>query len=318
MKILMITDNDPAGMGISFTNAINRYSDHSCRLVTTAEKYGFEYETDIHLPDILDDDFGELEQLLKEADIIHFHVLKDENSHLGPLVIRDYIKGKKILHHHHGHPDYIINAPAYNEKYKRLKRKVIVSTPDLLKVAEDATWLPNLVPLADVHYLPRYEENLPVKPVKICQAPTRKYHKHTAVFSEVMKAIERKYPEVQCVILERMTHIECLKQKRCCHIVFDHMRGWFGISSLESLSHGKPVIAGLDAWNIKCINDFTGTTHLPWLIARDADQLSALLLTLVSDREQRQKSGLDARKFMEQHWTEQRVLAVLLAVYQSL
>jgi hypothetical protein len=170
MNIVMITENDPAGMAIAFTNAINRYTKDTCRLITTADKYGFDYEKDIHLPDIEDDDFGEVEQLLQDADIIHFHVLKDENSHLGPLVIRDYIKGKVILHHHHGHPDYLINVDTFNEKYRRLQRKVIVSTPDLLQIAENATWVPNLVPLYDVHYLPYYEDGLRSKQIKICQA----------------------------------------------------------------------------------------------------------------------------------------------------
>ena len=64
MNILMITANDPAGMGIAFTNAINRYTEHTCRLITTAEMYGLDFEKDIHLPDIHDDDFGEVEHLL--------------------------------------------------------------------------------------------------------------------------------------------------------------------------------------------------------------------------------------------------------------
>ena len=53
----MIADNDPAGMGIAFTHAINRYTEHRCRLVTASEKYGHDYDTDIHLPD-LNDDYG--------------------------------------------------------------------------------------------------------------------------------------------------------------------------------------------------------------------------------------------------------------------
>ncbi|MBI4774544.1 MAG: hypothetical protein HY788_10250 [Deltaproteobacteria bacterium] len=179
MNILMITANDPAGMGIAFTNAINRYTSHRCRLVSTAEKYGFEYETDLHLPDIHDDDYGELEQLMIEADVFHFHMLSDENAHLGPLVVRDYIRGKRILHHHHGHPDYILNADAFNEKYRRLGRKVIVATPDLLKVAENAVWVPNLAPLNDAALLPRFENSLPQDEIRVCQAPTRKYHKNT-------------------------------------------------------------------------------------------------------------------------------------------
>lgn len=319
MNILMITDNDPAGMGIAFTNALNRYTDHRCRLITTAEKYGFDYEADIHLPTIEDDDFDEVESLLKEADIIHFHVLRDENSHLGPLVIKDYIKGKKILHHHHGHPDYILNADAYNEKYRRMKRKVVVSTPDLLRIAENATWLPNLVPINDVQFLPRYDRFLPQDVIKVCQSPTRKYHKHTKEFKSAVDTLDRKYPgKIQPVIVELMPYMECLRIKRSCHIVFDHMRGWFGISSLESLSQGKPVIAGLDDWNIRYIKECTGANELPWVIARNRKELEVKLSDLIEHGDLREQIGLSSRLFMERHWTEKHVLDKLQKIYAAL
>lgn len=318
MNILMITANDPAGMAIAFTNAINRYTEHRCRLITSMERYGFAYEADIHLPDIHDDDFGEVEQLLKEADIIHFHMLLDENSHLGPLVIRDYIRGKKILHHHHGHPDFLINVGLYNEKYRRLNRQVIVSTPDLLQITENAVWVPNLVPINDVHYLPRFEENLSPDLVKICQAPTRKFHKHTDVFKRVMRELRVEGVQVEQVIFERIPHIECLKLKRRCHIVFDHMRGWFGISSLESLSQGKPVVAGLDDWNIRCIKEFTGTDRLPWQVAKDEQELKTVLTELAHDGDLRQRIGKESRAFMEQFWTEEHAVRVLLDVYKKM
>ena len=305
-------------MGIAFTNAINRYTEHSCRLITSTEMYGFNYEKDIHLPDIEDDDYGEVEQLLKDADIIHFHVLRDENSHLGPLVVRDYIKGKKVLHHHHGHPDFILNAPAYNEKYRKLNRKVIVSTPDLLKVADNSTWVPNLVPINDVSFLPRYDNSLDQERIKICQAPTRKYHKHTSEFKKVMERLIAANPQIRPVILEKLPYIDCLKIKRTCHIIFDHMRGWFGISSLESLSHGKPVIAGLDTWNIKCIQEFTGSNWLPWIVAGNQEALEAALVGLIENREERQRAGEKARAFMEKCWTEQHILTVLLQIYEDL
>lgn len=319
MNILMITDNDPAGMGIAFTNAINRYSEHTCRLITTAEKYGLGFETDIHVPDIEDDDFGEIEQLLKDADIIHFHVLKDENSHLGPLVIRDYIKGKKILHHHHGHPDYLINADSYNDKYRKLNRKVVVSTPDLLNLAEDATWIPNLVPINDVEFLPRYDSTLDQDRIRICQSPTRKFHKHTKEFKSAISKLDKKYPgKIDQLIIEKIPYLECLRIKRTCHIVFDHMRGWFGIASLESLSHGKPVIAGLDDWNIERIKEFTGAEKLPWIIARNQEELEVKLSNLVKDNDLRDQTGRSSRLFMEKQWNEQRVLDRLFKVYKEL
>lgn len=319
MNIVMITENDPAGMGIAFTNAINRYTKHRCRLITTAEKYGFDYEKDVHLPDIVDDDFNEVEQLLKDSDIVHFHVMKDENSHLGPLVIKDYMKGKKIVHHHHGHPDYILNAQKYNEKYRRLNRKVIVSTPDLLKVAENATWLPNLVPLNDVLLLPRYDQSLYQDIIKICQAPTRKFHKHTNEFRAVIHKLQQKYPDhIEHIIIELKPYTECLRIKRTCHIAFDHMRGWFGVSSLESLSQGKPVVAGLDDWNIRCIKRFTGADDVPWVVARQQKDLEAELEALIRDGDLRNRVGRESRRFMEKYWNEKRVLALLSGIYDAL
>jgi len=318
LNIVMITANDPAGMAITFTNAINRYTEHTCRLITSQDRYGIDFGKDIHLPDIHDDDFGEVEDLLKKADIFHFHMLSDEKAHLGPLVIRDYTKGKKILHHHHGHPDYILNVDQFNDKYKRLKRKVIVSTPDLLKIADNATWVPNMVPLNDVDYMPRYDDSLPQDVIKICQAPTRKFDKHTNEFHEAVDDCRRSGLNVEKVIIERISHKKCLQIKKQCHIVFDHMRGWFGISSLESLSQGKPVIAGLDDWNVKCIQEFTGVVDLPWHIAGDADALSTILLKLSNDSSLRKESGQNARVFMEKAWKEQDALKVLQNIYYSL
>ena len=318
MNIVMITANDPAGMGIAFTNAINRYTEHRCRLITSQERYGIDFEKDIHLPDIHDDDFGEVEQLLIDADIFHFHMLSDENAHLGPLVIRDFTRGKKILHHHHGHPDYLINAAAFNEKYRRLERKVVVSTPDLLQIADNAAWVPNLVPINDTLYLPRFEDTLPALPLKICQAPTRKFDKHTDTFKRVLSGLLAEYKDIEQVIIERMPHLQCLRTKRSCHIVFDHMRGWFGISSLESLSQGKPVIAGLDDWNVECIMAFTGADKLPWQVARDEEDLQKVMKVLISDRHLREEVGRQSRNFMEQYWTEQRALQVLLEIYNDL
>ena len=176
----------------------------------------------------------------------------------------------------------------------------------------------NLVPINDVHYLPRFENTLPEAPIKICQAPTRKFNKHTDVFNRVMARLQADHQDIEQVILERIPHIQCLKLKRGCHIVFDHMRGWFGISSLESLCQGKPVIAGLDDWNVKCIKKFTGANELPWLIARNEKELQNVLLRLLSGPELRLTSGKQARNFMEQYWTEQRVLQVLFKVYETI
>ena len=317
MNIVMITVNDPAGTAITFTKAVNRYSSHHCRLITTEIRYNFEYEKDLHVPRLGPEGFEEIDQVLRKADIIHFHLLTDESIELGPIKVQDYVHGKKILHHHHGHPHFRANPEHYRAKYQRLKRKALVSTPDLLRLLPEARWQPNMVPIHDDLYLP--QEPVEQAPVVVGQAPTRKDLKNTEDLIQVMGYLEATFRDirVQLDIIENCPHTECLRRKSRCHIIFDHMQGYYGVSSLESLSQGKPVIAGLDEWNLNCIKEHFGTDRLPWVIKRTSGELREGLGQLVSDPGLREKTGRDSRRFMEEYWTEIHVLRSLLEVYEG-
>lgn len=321
MNILMLGLNDPAGMMIAFANAINRYTEHRARCISLRTVYSVDFEYDLELPRIKDEDFSEIEHLLKTSDIFHFHMLMDENYQLGPLEIKNYLKGKGILHHHHGtydHQCFLATAEQYRKKYQQLKRRSIVSTPDLLKLLPEATWQPNLVPLYEAAYLPRFDHQTCSETVKIVQAPTRKWHKHTKEFLAVCKRLETRLPQLRYEIIEGVAHREVLRRKRTSHAVFDHMNGWFGISSLESLAHGLPVIAGLDDSCLRAIADFTGSSMNPWVVARDESQLEEKLEFLITHPEDRLRIGQESRDFMEQHWNEEKVLSLLLDTYCQL
>jgi hypothetical protein len=96
------------------------------------------------------------------------------------------------------------------------------------------------------------------------------------------------------------------------------MQGYFGVSSLESLSLGKPVIAGIDAWNERWIKTFTGADNLPWLVAKSADELEKCIKTLVMLPNQRHSAGTESRRFMENYWTEKQILQPLIELYERL
>ena len=317
----MLGMNDPAGMMAAFANVINRQTEHTARVFSYRTMYAMDYDYDIEYQRIQDDDFSELEHLLKTSDIFHFHMLFDENHQIGPLMVRDYIEGKGLLYHHHGTYDHQIfeaTAAQYNEKYETLGKRAIVSTPDLLKMLPCATWQPNLVPLNDFDLLPRADHLSQRDTFKVAQAPTRKWHKHTAEFIRATDRLMQKYDSVERHILEGLTWSECLKFKRSCHAVFDHMNGWFGIASLESLAQGIPTLAGLDDWTIKHIKDFTGVDDLPWVVVRNEEQLEESLEQLINNPSARVEIGKTSSDFMRRHWTEAKAIDVLLETYRNL
>jgi glycosyltransferase involved in cell wall biosynthesis len=318
MNILMIGRNDPAGMMITFANALNRYTEHTARVISLETRYNMEYEYDIQLGRLPEEDYGEIEHLLKTSDLIHFHMLVNEHIMIGPLVVREYVSDKPMYHHHHGHPDFLINADRYQDRYRKLGRRCGVSTPDLLKLIPDAVWLPNMVPLQEADFLPRPDHLGDQSEVRVVQAPTRKWHKHTAEFERVMERISADHPNARMEILTGYSYRGCLKQKRRSHVVFDHMNGWFGISSLESLAHGIPVIAGLDEWCTEQMKAFAGTDSLPWVVARTEEELESQIRDLVNNPGRRVDVGAASRTFMENHWSERDALAVLLDEYAKI
>jgi hypothetical protein len=315
MRILMIAINDPAGTAIEFTKAINKYTHHTCRLITKEIRYNFMFEKDIHLPWLDENGWEEVESLLKKSDVFHFHMTADEYTELGPFLPKDYIKGKQIVHHHHGHPDFRGTPQKYREKYKKLGRSnLLVSTPDLLKLLPEANWQPNLVPIDEPLYSPI--KNKPENPVLICHSPTRKDLKNTDEFIQIINEIGSfSETPVKMHIIENTPHKECLKSKRQCHLLFDHLQGYFGVSSLEGLSQGLSVVAGLDEWNIRHIKICTKTTRLPWVIANTCN-LKEQLISLINDPDRLKEIGLKSREFMEKSWSPQKVSEQLVAQIQ--
>lgn len=316
MRILMITTNDPAGTAINFTNALNRYTPHRCRLVTTEIRYNFMFKKDLHIPWM--SRFDELYALLKEADVFHFHMTADEHLQLGPYRVRDFIKGKKIVHHHHGEPPFRADPRSFAERELALGRRAIVSTPDLWQMYPEATWIPNPVPLWDVLYLPAALDGMPLERVVVTHSPTRKELKNTDLFLRVTAALKARVPKLYPLVIENTPHETCLRIKRESHVFFDHMQGYYGVSSLEALSQGVPTVAGLDDWNQRCLKEFTGAAKLPWVIARDEESLTRAIEALATDELSRREIGRLSRAWMEKYWSEERIARALVAVYEAL
>ncbi len=317
MRIVMIAENDPAGVGSLMRNALHRHTDHRCRLVTTQLRYNHLYEKDLHVPWLDAAGLDELADVLNGADVFHFHMLADEHMPLGPLKAASFLHGKAIVHHHHGHHVFRSHPEIFQQKYRELgRRNLLVSTPDLLHKLPGAKWQPNLVPQHAPLYLPAPRQ--PDGRVRLGHSPTRKDLKNTDDLLAVHFRLKRELPQLDLDIIDDATHADCLARKQACDIVFDHMQGYYGMSSLESLSQGVPVIAGLDGWNITAIRDFFQCETLPWVPAHTPEELEDVVRRLACDPELRRGIGQASRAFMETVWSEQRLTATLNAFYENL
>lgn len=322
MRIVMIAENDPAGTCILFMRAINAHTKHSCRLITTQTRYNFDYDADLHVPGLdvpgLDaSGKAELRETLQSADVLHFHMTADEHMPLGDLSAAAFLSGKAIVHHHHGHPDFRGNPHKYQEKYKGLgRRNLLVSTPDLTTLLPEARWLPNLVPLHDPLYLPCRDK--PERPVRVVHSPTRKDLKNTAELQRVFAALSLSPEEAALNIIEMTPHRECLRRKRNGHIAFDHMQGYYGMASLEALSQGLPVLAGLNEGTIGFIERLSGGAPHPWVVVRDEEALAGRLRRLIHDADERAALGKYSREFMLTHWNEAKIAGMLGHFYDNL
>jgi 3-deoxy-D-manno-octulosonic-acid transferase len=116
-------------------------------------------------------------------------------------------------------------------------------------------------------------------------------------------------------LIENTAHRDCLRLKRESHILFDHLQGYFGVSSLEGLSQGLCVIAGLDDWNVKHIKSFTQTAQLPWVVV-NTTELAEKLKQLINDTDWIKETGRQSRKFMSDYWNPPKVLDRLVEQIQ--
>lgn len=314
MKIVMVTTNDPAGTAIQFTRALNRFTPHRCRLITTELRYNFYYEKDLHVPWL--EDYGELEQVLAEADLFHFHMTADEDLPLGPFRVRDFHRGQPVIHHHHGEPAFRGDPRPFVERERALGRQALVSTPDLLRLHPEARWIPNPVPLDDPDYMPA--ERPEREEIWVGHSPTRRELKNTEEFRAVMERLAAADRRLRACVIENTPHRECLRIKSQCDLFFDHMQGYFGVSSLEALSLGVPTVAGLDAWNRRCLREFTGSEELPWIVARNADELERVIRRYAGSRELRKEAGKHSRAWMVRCWTPARIASELAGLYEVL
>lgn len=221
--------NDMGGVAIGIQRAFEKYGG---RWKVRAMKGG---TSSIGYPIDLSSKSGRYAELYNWADIIHTmenmnHVLKHSNP-----------PGKPFILHHHG--------TRYREGHAELDRIAnqhrliqLCSTIDLTIYNKNVRWLPNPID------------------IDLMQSIRSQYHpvseKHTAVFSHApykpnplkgtdhfIKAVEEINAEM--LLIENQTWVAGLAMKARSDVLLDQMLYGYGLSGLEAMAMGIPVIGGI-------------------------------------------------------------------------
>jgi len=330
---LHITTTDPAGAGYNLCQALQRHTDWKARIFTSQPNV-FGHPEDIGT---VYDYYDELEQLLLDADILHFHKITEDFEIQLPLTssrrrawkIKDFLNTKnkkKCVYHIHGHPYERANPVENGKNLEGRGGKILCSTPDLevlYKPHCSVEYFPNCVPQDDLLYVPRRTNKM----LTDSKGLTRYIVAHTvsvpslknvAQIEEAVRYVARSQP-VNYFPLQDMTFQKVMRIKRHAHVIFDHMQGYYGLGSLEGFALGKPVICGLDDQNLAIIDRFwgIGDSH-PWQIARTLPELKDTLMDLVANPEYAKEIGMQGRKFLEEVWSDRNTARRLADIYQSL
>jgi len=191
--------------------------------------------------------FKKIYDIATDYDILHFHYSTALPYHLDlPLWV---LKKKTIVMHFHGSD---IRNKKLSPLIKRYADYIYVSTPDLLSYVysskKDEVWenLPRYIPnpiLINDNNKQKSNEKAEWE-IDIAHAPSNFKSKGTDTIKKAVNEL-RKNPNLRINfwLMNGFPHSDVIKTFQRADIIIDQLKiGWYGMTAIEAMSLGKPVM----------------------------------------------------------------------------
>jgi hypothetical protein len=314
--IVQIARTNCAGAIWRIHDAINNYTEHTCRTITASSiTNGRRYPQDVLL-----NQPHEVKHLLIKADVIHFHNWID---HEAPEMAqyRHYLAGKRLVLQYHTEPALL----------QRQFRRDVITRDDIttLTIAQkhqrfypNSIPVPNMVDIWDFNLLP-----VPRKNPKLRVIYTPSDLKSYAVYGNT--CCGKGYPQVLPVlkklqaeglidfdVITDKTWEELMPLKQRADVCIDEcVTGGYHLCSLEALSQGLVTIAWLDEQTQAAIHGIVGhETILPWINIKQTDMESSLR-SLVANPAMVAEVKAASRRWMEENWDPKILVKRFFSAY---
>ncbi len=324
LRVVQLAKTNCAGAIWRLHEVFNRYTVHECRTITAnATTNGRRYPTDV-----LFSQGAEVQRLIGEADIIHFHNGIDPDDRL-LLPYRALLQSKrKVLQYH--------TEPALLARFFRGKDPVLrTDLPTLVIAQKHARFyprshpVPNVIDIHDPLLIPSTTRRYERGPLRLIYAPTdcRSYQDYTRTcrgkgYQETLPILRKLEAEglLALTVVNRPLPWEVLMAiKREQDVCIDEVvTGGYHLSSLEALSQGLVTIAHLDTGTRATIREIVGCeTNLPWVESTAATLESDLRRLCAADAKTIHELKAASRTWMEAHWEPSRLIKHFLRCYRQ-
>lgn len=325
--VLHFSKTSLAGAPIRIVHALNRYTDYSARLVNFMPS-ALDNEVPIYEEDLnwqLEQDKKITHELVKKADIIHFHHFM-ELEFYNPFLINFYKETKpgcKFLRHFHSEKNYISKNDLDFIKYfpdDKLPRVVIPHCPE--RTFLECEIVPNVIPIHEPYCMPLETNN--EKPVVAYSVSNRiSYKKERWTTKGYPEVIEKLYDlrdklGFELVEIVRKNFYEAMDIKQKADIVIgDIVAGSYHLTELEGLSLGKPTLTYLDGRSVMTFMNTFKTKEVPFVNV-NIDNLEYALKDLIENKNLRENIGKFSREWVEKYYDDSILIKSFTDVYDRL
>lgn len=231
MKVFIVSEGDDVGgVAIAIQRAFERYGgpDWEIRSMRGSNNY-IDYPVDLSW------DMTRFLAMWEWADVIHaMEKVHNLTPYFNP-------PGKPLVLHHHG-SIYRDSHVALDTVANAHNLVQLCSTLDLTQFNENVVWLPNPIDVSWMEHIRAQYGPSPIEErgiVRYAHTPTQRWAKHTSDFIQAATQLG-----CQLEIIESQPWSQAIARKATCDVLLDQLAYGYGLSGLESMAMGMPVLGG--------------------------------------------------------------------------
>lgn len=319
MNILNINGEDTCGISKTLSDAINEKTKHKSRVIVrsmNSREYPYDLWAGVNC------NTARLRELCEWADILHFNIWPPSLGFLN-VNFYDYInEGKRVVMQFHG--TAFRRTPPIREETQKNAFKTLVTMPIMMGYLDDEVcrteWLPFPIPTDDPRFMPIPEEDK-FQNFAVCHSPGEPHRweiKDTQYFLKTIQVLNSKSKGryIRAEMMSNTPWEECLSIKQKCHVAFDHLQGYYGVNTSETMAMGIPSICNPNHETWDASEERFGAE--PPFVISDRVILEDTISSLRDDEDLRWEIGARSRDYaVKVHDLDSVVLPQLLKAYKE-